>query len=26
MGLAVDPTGQKLYPVYGEGVVGGIGC
>jgi predicted aspartyl protease len=26
MGLAVDPKGQKLYPVYGEGIVGGIGC
>jgi predicted aspartyl protease len=26
MGLAVDPLGQKLYPVYGEGIVGGIGC
>jgi predicted aspartyl protease len=26
MGLAIDPKNQKLFPVYGEGIVGGIGC
>jgi predicted aspartyl protease len=26
MGLAVDPSNQKLLPVYGEGIIGGIGC